>query len=114
MHGHAVRETSTELKLIVPAAMPWRPGSARRSSTWARPRGARGPGGERPADVERLSRALLEWCARYPTDSNLGAGIERRVEREQARILRSLGYTDLDVGRASERAHRTRALSADA
>jgi arylsulfatase A-like enzyme len=99
VHGNSVRETATELKLILPR------GSARRAGL---PLGlydlARDPderanlAGERPADVERLERAWAAWRERYPTEGNLGKGLERRQDREQMRILRSLGYTDLDVG----------------
>ena len=99
VHGHAVRETATDLKLIVPRGYALEAGQRTALFDLARDPDERlNLAGERPADVERLSRTLLEWRARYPTDSNLGAGIERRAEREQARILRSLGYTDLDVG----------------
>jgi arylsulfatase A-like enzyme len=99
VHGHAVRETSTGLKLIIPRGLALEGGQrAALFDLGGDPDERVDLASQRPADVERLSRAVLEWRARYPTANTLGAGRERRLLREQERILESLGYTDLDVG----------------
>ena len=99
VHGNTVRETATNLKLIVPRGKAMIAGHGMLLFDLnADPHERVDLAAERPDDVERLVRAWKRWQERYPTDDNRGAAMQRKADREHRKILESLGYTDLDVG----------------
>jgi arylsulfatase A-like enzyme len=99
VHGNAVRDTETELKLILPLGNALRAGhGARLFDLAADPHERNDVAGERADDVRRLTAVWREWKERYPTEDNLGTAASRMADREQRRLRRSLGYTELDVG----------------
>jgi arylsulfatase A-like enzyme len=99
VHGNAVREVDSGWKLILPRGNALRAGHGPRLFDLnADPHERENRAAEQPHVVERLVRAWRDWRTAYPTDDNLSSAMSRRADREQRRVLRALGYTDLDVG----------------
>lgn len=99
VHGNAVREPKTGWKLILPRGNALQAGHGPKLfDVRADPHERHDVSAENPEVVERLVRAWKQWRDAYPIDDNLSAAMGRRTDREHQRLLKSLGYTDLDVG----------------
>ncbi len=99
VHGNSVRETGTSLKLILPLGNLLRAGRGPELYDLAQdPHERTNLAAERPEDLQRLTAAWRDWRERHPTEDNLRAASRRAAGREYGRLLRSLGYTDLDTG----------------
>jgi arylsulfatase A-like enzyme len=99
VHGNALREVATGLKLIMPRGKALAAGHELqlydlKSDPEERDDLARA----RPADVKRLVAAFLAWEQAYPTAASLRDRTVERLKAEQGELLRGLGYTGLDVG----------------
>lgn len=99
VHGNSVRETASGFKLIVPRGNSLRAGhEPQLFDLRADPHEREDLAEGRPEVVRRLVKQWREWRARYPTEDNLSSAMGRRADREQRRLLESLGYTEFDIG----------------
>lgn len=100
VHGTAVRDTRTGMKLIYPRGMAleagWKP---MLFDLRADPHEREDLAESSPEVVRELILAMGEWIDEYPTENLLPEGAAARAaEMDQAALLRALGYTERDTG----------------
>lgn len=100
VHGTAVRDTRTGMKLVYPRGMAldagWKPMLFDLGDD---PHERHDLSGEYPEVVRGLILAMGDWIEAHPTENLLPEGAAARAaELDQAALLRALGYTERDTG----------------